>query len=286
MRNKWTYDSCKEFALKCTTRNQFKQNYFYAWRAMHYYKWVDDLTKHMEVVGNTKKRCVYVYMFPENKVYIGLTYNINKRHNSHKNKGVLKNYITNNIYPSMISEGYIEIEDAMKLEQQTIEKYKKDGFVVLNTMKGGQVGTTKLLDYSIEEILKVSEQYQSRWEFQQKDSKIYDYAKRYKLLDKVCSHMFVLKKTFDLDEIVNEIKSCVSYTEFTQKYPSSYQKLANHKKLFVLELYHTKKNKSLSNDEIIEIGKKYKTKGEWIDSNERSKYETARSRKLLDIIFS
>jgi len=281
---KWTYELCESFAIQCKTRNEFKQRFRKAWRAMHNHNWVESLTKHMDIVGSHKKRCVYIYKFDNNQVYIGLTYNVSKRHRCHKEKGILKKFPNYDKLPEIISDGYINVERAMELEMSTIKKYKENGYIVLNTMKGGQIGTTKILNYSIDELLESAKKYTTRWEFQLKDSKIYDYAKRYKLLDDICGHMIVLHKKFDLHLIIEEIKSCTSYREFTIKFDLSYQKLYNHKMLYVIEQYHEKKCKSLTNEELIKIGKQYKTRGQWIDSKDRKHYETARTRKLLDLI--
>lgn len=215
----WTFEECRELALLCDTRNQFKQTYLNAYKSAHHNGWFDEITKHMYVVGNTKRRCVYVYILPDNSVYIGLTYNIKNRHNKHKIKGILSKIYKQYGFlnePKIISNGYIDIYDAMELEKNTITEYKENGYNVLNTLKGGQVGITTILNFSIEELKEDALSYNSRWEWQQKSSQKYDFAKRYKLLDIVCSHMEPLRKKRTLQDCIDEISHITEYSVFTQ----------------------------------------------------------------------
>ncbi len=218
-RTNWTFEQCKELALTCRTRNEFKQKYHNAWSAAHNHNWINDITTHMEIIGTIKKRCVYVYRLPENQIYVGLTYDMSKRHSKHKNKGILSQMFKKYnmvIEPEIVSNGYVDIEESIKMEIDLINEFKLNGFNVLNTMKGGQIGISKLLNYSIDELKSESIKYNNRWEFQQKSQKIYDYAKRYKLLDEICGHMTQLRKKQSKERCIETALKCQKYSDFTK----------------------------------------------------------------------
>lgn len=191
-----TFEEAKSEALKYKTRMEFKekngQMYSYCVRN----KILDEVCKHMKKIGNKYKRCVYVYEFNQCKTcYIGLTFNLKYRHWQHiiadKTSKVYKFCKEKNIKdPSvkMLSD-YIEHYKAAELEKYYIEKYKQDGWKVLNIAPGGSLGGNKKNEkVTIDLCKKNANKCKNLTEFAQK------FSYQYKLTKKNNWDDYVLKK--------------------------------------------------------------------------------------------
>ena len=80
----WTKEKCKDEALKFTKRVDFENGSGGAYNFATKNKWMDEICSHMKYIGNKVIRLVYVYEFIDKHVYVGLTYNIDIRNESHK----------------------------------------------------------------------------------------------------------------------------------------------------------------------------------------------------------
>lgn len=162
-----TKEKCRELALLCTSRKEFRKKYPGAYNNCQKNKWMDDFCFHMKKTGNYYKRSIYVYEFSDMSVYIGLTYNLDERTKNHlkdKKSGVYNHIkICKNYNIKQISD-YIDKELASKLEDETINRYKKDGWTILNKQKGGNLGGT-IVKWSKGECLKVGMKCKTRKEF-------------------------------------------------------------------------------------------------------------------------
>ena len=81
--NDYSYEDLLKIALKYKTNTEFMNANAGAYSTAVQRKIIDDITKHMVPVGSLFKRMVYVYEFPDNHVYVGLTYNQKKREYGH-----------------------------------------------------------------------------------------------------------------------------------------------------------------------------------------------------------
>jgi len=162
----WTYERCKVEALKYNTNYEFSKNSPTAYRKINNNNWLE-LKSHIEIIGDKFKRMIYVYEFEDNYAYIGLTCNIHRRNNEHisidGNSSVYKHIQKNNIYPKLIKiSDYIDVEEAMKLEGKTLEKYKNNKWVILNKSKTGSIGGSgMLLRWTKENVSKECDKYQT-----------------------------------------------------------------------------------------------------------------------------
>lgn len=134
---------CYEEALKYATRIEFSKNSYRHYKVAYRKKWLDEICFHMKPLGNLYKRCVYVYEFSDKSVYIGLTFNLEKRDNQHLNK---KTPVHNHMEKThthpirrILSE-YIDAIEAKQLEINTIIEYRNNGWNILNKSKGGELG--------------------------------------------------------------------------------------------------------------------------------------------------
>ena len=79
----WTKEKCAEEALKYGSRGIFYKKSGSAYTISRNNKWLDEICSHMIIIGNRMKRCIYAIEFVDNYVYIGLSYNAEKRFNTH-----------------------------------------------------------------------------------------------------------------------------------------------------------------------------------------------------------
>src|SRR5258708_7259486 len=127
----------------------------------------------MKLVGNKFKRLIYVFEFPDKSAYVGLTYNSQERESEHLNpkrlkKSAVYQYIQKSgLLPKFkeLSE-YIDWNIASQLEGECVEKYRKNGWIILNKYKTGALGGCTLI-WTKEKCLEDAKKYNSikEWRF-------------------------------------------------------------------------------------------------------------------------
>jgi hypothetical protein len=159
----WSYDKCKEEALKYNNRTEFQKKSACAYGKARQENWLDEICSHMKPLNGLKKRIVYVFEFDfdENNnrfFYVGLTYNSKERYNSHLLRGTLFDHIqkTKINFSYKILTDFIDEEEAQKKEFEILENYKNDGWIPLNKAKAGSLGYIKNFKWSKEKCLKLS----------------------------------------------------------------------------------------------------------------------------------
>jgi hypothetical protein len=186
----WTKEMAHEEAKKYNTRVEFKKGSPKAYSRASYHKWMDDITKHMHSLGNLYERMVYVYEFSDNHVYVGLTDNKKRRHKEHTNDKritpVSKHINETGLNPKYKEESsYIFAEEAQKLEQSTIDRYRNDGWIILNTNKAGGLGKYKQTELTMEIIRDMASNFTTRADFKRSHKNEYQLAQRYGWLQDV-----------------------------------------------------------------------------------------------------
>jgi hypothetical protein len=94
----WTKELCKLEARKYKTRTEWSKmngaSYQFALKQGE--EFLSAICTHMTIKGNAFKRMVYAYEFADNHVYVGLTYNEEKRRGEHliDKRGPVARYIT------------------------------------------------------------------------------------------------------------------------------------------------------------------------------------------------
>lgn len=118
----------------------------------------DKAFAHMKVLGDRKKRMIYAYEFPDHSVYIGLTYNYDKRDKEHKakeNSAVRRHIKKTGLTPiHKPLTNYLPVKDAQQKEGEYVDHYRSMGWTILNVKQTGGVGTitnkvedAKILEY-------------------------------------------------------------------------------------------------------------------------------------------
>ena len=137
-------ENCQIRALKYQTKTEFFKYSPHVYTISRKNGWLDDICQHMIPIGSKYKRCIYSYEFADNHVYVGLTYNLNKRkHNRDQDNcdavTIYKN--KTNLIPTIkqLTE-YLPVKDAIKLEGKYLRKYINEGWIALNRCKTGGIG--------------------------------------------------------------------------------------------------------------------------------------------------
>ena len=287
----WSDQMIIDEAKKYKTRREFEVKSPSACAIARTRKLMDIACAHMERVGNYSKRLVYAYEFPDNSVYIGLTYNKRVRHNDHISKPkspVYRKIAELKIEPKMIiiSDSYIDAESARILEDETISAYQKKGWIILNSIKAGGLGGTKTSGEKLykdkNDCLKEALKYSTKQEF--RESNAYAYRRAYDLqcLDEVCSHM--KSRTISFEECKIEALKYKNVSEFLAKANNYYHRayrmgwlndITSHMRRYVM----------WTPDLVAQEALKYSTRGEF-SKKASSAYGYAQSNNLLEKICS
>jgi predicted GIY-YIG superfamily endonuclease len=219
--NYWTFNLCQLEAKKYKTRTEFFKTSRSAYKSALKNNWLDDITKHMEILGSQFLRYNYVYEFSDNTVYIGITYNIKVRHNQHmSNNGSVKNHINKtNLTPKLIHDELKQLGEAISKEKEMINTYKRNGWVVLNKNSGGSAGSNKNV-ISLNECINEAIKYKDRVSFKNGSRKYYNCALKNNWLEKVCSHM---KQKWNRENCIMEAKKYKTKKEFYTNSQNAYR---------------------------------------------------------------
>jgi predicted GIY-YIG superfamily endonuclease len=218
----WTYEKCEESALKYDNKKDFRKNCSSAYNVIYSNNWYH-LLSHMKIVGNVYNKCIYVYEFPDNHAYIGLTYNIDNRildHRSNKNSSVYKYIKNTDLNPKIIKlTDYLPVKDAIEKEEYWVNIYKNKNWIVLNRIKTGAIGSnleilTKEYCGNLAKICK------SRTDFCNK----YNGAYRKSLKNEWIDEFFTPIEKITKDNCYNFSKLCKSRYDFYKKNQKLYTK--------------------------------------------------------------
>lgn len=124
----------------------------------------DEAYKDYEELHSNAKRMIYAFEFEETKsVYVGLTYKIERRKEQHlledETSAVYK-YIQESGITPVIKEltDYIDYKEASKEEGKWVEKYKQEGWTILNKAKTGGLGMVRKFNGLEEKISKLNKE--------------------------------------------------------------------------------------------------------------------------------
>ena len=264
----WTNEMIKFEAKKYNTLRDFKKESTSAYDAARVRGILHDVTSHMVPLGNLYKRFVYVYEFSSNHAYVGLTYDFKKRDCSHRKTGPVYNHICETglepVTKFVVSEP-ISVRDAQKLEESTIQIYKQNGWVLLNTAKPGALGGTNK-KWSKSDVQKEADKYNRRIDFQKFSNREYSAALRNGWLNEVCTHMVDDRFFWKFDDVMDISKQYHNLSDFYKNSSREYYAALRNGWLIQITSHMKKKHKwdelSLKNemlkyDSIADLKKNY-----------------------------
>jgi predicted GIY-YIG superfamily endonuclease len=205
---------------------QFKTNEPNIYRAAQGRKLLDKIKYKVGYIGNKLKRMVYVYEFSDKSVYVGLTYNENKRKSEHlsgRPTSVTNHINKTGLNPEYtnITNGYIDATDAAVLEEDLRLKYKSNGWNILNKRKGGGLGGNTI-KWTIDMIKEVANKCNSREEFKDTYPGAMNASKQKGIYDDVTQHMDYQLSYFKLEDIISIAKNYDTIQEFRKENESMY----------------------------------------------------------------
>lgn len=190
--HKWTRDECHELSLKYTCKRDFYKDNVNAYTYAYKHKFLDEICSHMIKLGGRYDKCVYVYEFPDNSAYIGITNDMVRRQNDRncRNFDTVTRYKNeNNLIPILKQlTNYINVEDAIALEEEFVNKYKKLGWKVLNKIKTGGIGG-EILYWTKERCLEECKKHKSKSEFNMKSKGAYNSARKHGWIPEIYNHL-------------------------------------------------------------------------------------------------
>lgn len=269
----WTYEKCKEIALKYKSRSEFSKskNDCTAYSVICQNKWYE-LLNHIKRKMTLKKRHIYAYEFPQSNVaYIGLTCDIKRRHAQHlgveqnRKKSPVLSYIEKSgEYPTfkVLTRRPLNEENAPKKEDECIKKYKQDGWVMLNKAKAGSLGGVYKWKY--DKIFEISKTCKTMKEFNKKVPFWARKSVNKEQLHDITKNLTNEIITWTYDKCKEVASWCKNQSEFQKKYPGAHKYAIRTHILYVL-FPHTqndlKKIEFNDYDKCMELGLKYnKTK--------------------------
>jgi len=189
---KWTYEKCKEEALKYLHKSTFCEESPVSYRIVLKNKWIE-LLSHMVPLGNRYNRLLYVYEFSDNYFYVGLTGNIKRRNIQHISKdinsSVNKHITKTSLTPILIIKSeYIYYKDAIKMEENIYNEYISNKWHPLNVVKTGGIGSSNL-KWTFESCEIEALKYCSITDYQTNSPSSYNSALKCGWIDMICQHM-------------------------------------------------------------------------------------------------
>jgi predicted GIY-YIG superfamily endonuclease len=227
-----TIEDIKKIASQYEYLKDFYKNHPTEYNYAKHNGWLDDVIQNLKRLGNITKRAVYVWEFPDKSVYIGLTLDLKRRGGEHMEKdgasAVSKHILKTNTLPvqKIISDDYVGAEDAINLERCTIEKYRIDGWNILNRAKAGGLGCMPRI-WTKERVAQEALKYDNSKDFKEKSKGAYSAAQKNKWLKDLTKHFKRLKRmgiytSLSDDEIHSIAKKFKYSTDFISAFPSAY----------------------------------------------------------------
>jgi len=226
----WTLEEIREIAKQYPTKKEFKEGNpkAYGWAVTNLTpEEYDEITLHMEPLGNMANRMIYAFEFPDNSVYVGLTFNSKKRFEQHMKSiksAVNKYMVETGLTPifKKVTE-YLSKEEAVKKEGEIEEQYKNNGWKVLNVAKTGALGSS-IIKWTLDEIQKEALKYKTRNEFAKGSPSAYDSARRQGFLDDITKHMTLVKRNkYTYDELKDITSQYDKLVDFRTNHYGAYQ---------------------------------------------------------------
>lgn len=224
----WTKELCHQEALKYKLKSDFQKYSSSAFQIARKNGWLDEIRLHMIVLGDKYKRCIYAIEYSDNHVYIGLTYNLEKRFEQHKNNvnsASYKHQKKTGIEPKIIQlSNYIDSSLAANFEKESIKQYLKNGWIVLNKKQGGGLGGN-IFKWNKENCKIEAQKFECRKDFLKHSPSAYHVCRKNNWLDIFCKHMIEKRKSngyWDKETTAIEAKKYNTKRQFKMNCGSAY----------------------------------------------------------------
>ncbi|MDE3241704.1 MAG: GIY-YIG nuclease family protein [Nitrospirota bacterium] len=271
----WTETRILSEAKKHKTRTSFIKRAPGAYRCAVQLGILEQAYSHMPRVGSKYKRAIYAFEFPDKTVYVGLTFNFERRYREHMGKSGLLKEKTRQLGHTFVKfDRWYEKDIAAIKEQEQIEEYLRQGWTVLNKAKAGGLGKDKF--WTIEMIEREAAKYSSIYDFRTKAPKAYSAASRMGILKKMTKNLTARMRPhgyWNLTAIAKEAKKYTSRSSFQKESPSAHQAA---KRLGIFEQvckHMIRKSVPVgywTKERILSISRKYPTLSDFLKNEDRA----------------
>ena len=284
--------NCKIIAEKFETRSEFQKFENGRWYSYARRNGIlDEVCCHMKKRGNRTKRCIYIAKFSDNFLYVGLTWNPKERWSVHltdENSAIYLHEQETGLKPIFeVVHDFVNQEEAGKLEGDYIEKFRNEGWYILNRAKAGALGGGPA--YTKEEVLKAAAKYTTLKEFREKDSGHYEAGYRSDYWNEVREICHPLEHTdYTKEELLGISCRYESLSEFKKNELRAYQAAQRKRILSQIRAMMKEESKEChiwTEDELMSAVKQCKTKKELRDKFPRQ-YDSISRRKDRQKFFS
>lgn len=279
------FQNCYNEALKYKTRTEFAKKSGACWNSARKNGWLDKFTwlKDERIDFITDKiDSVYVYEFIEqHAAYIGRTLMRTQKERDKHHLFVLDSVSSyarekNLPLPEMrILEDKLTLKEGVEKEAYWIEKYRIDGWNVLNRAKAGAIGALHQISYTYDKCFEEALKYEYYSDFVKKSRAFYRVSYRNGWIDDFTwlKKVQVRKvKTWTYDMCKEESLKYTSRNEFMKNCSGAYAVARKNKWLddFVWLVPQIHPAGYWTYDRCAEESKKYKTIAEWRKKNQMS----------------
>lgn len=291
---KWTQERCREEALKYTSQRDFYEGSKNAYYASYRNGWLKDYAWFVgPTIPDKPIYVVYRYYDKEsNTIYVGLAKNMKRRHYEHCHgfikHGERKYDVVNRFFDSIgkaipeptILKDNLFASDAQKYEGLYIDKYKNEGFNVLNLAKAGSLGG--LGKWSKEKCFDEAQKYDSRSAFSQGSHGAYKAALANGWMDDYTWFEKLWEKKWDYESCYSEAQKYKSRSEFDTNNAAAYNAARKNGWLKDYTWFAAPKTtKKWNRDTCFKEAQKYKTRSQFKNGSIGA-YTAARKNGWLD----
>ena len=250
----WTLQDAKKEAKKYRTKKEVIDNNNHLFRWIKKHKWERKCYSHMKEF-NLSKRHIYAEEFENSKtVYVGLSCQVERRHNAHIGKEKRYGKVVSPVYHHMKETGEkpklkiltrrpVNSENAVEREDYYINKYKSDGWHLLNQAPAASLGSMrpKWTYEKFEEMkkgCKTQEEYHKKLDWRRALLKEGWWEKLTSDLPIKSKSGRVPHTRWTLEEALEVAKKCKNAQELQKKYSGAYKIiLRNGGRMAMREIY-------------------------------------------------
>ena len=222
----WTLENCKKDAKRFKNIRDWR-NSGGAYYAAQKRGWLKICCAHMQRLGNRFFRALYAFEHTDKSVYVGLTCDYDERYSSHMNRNKIlieKRKMGGQIF---VKFGIFYPKNiAGQKEEELIEKYKNDGWTILNKSKAGALGGNSIR-WTFKACMADAQKYEYSRDWEKNSRGAFHAAQRNGWLSKCRKHMKELTKPknfYTKAECKKIAKKYVNRGEWKNGHPYSWGK--------------------------------------------------------------
>jgi hypothetical protein len=234
---------------------------------------MNEICKHMRTIGNRKLRQLYAFEHPDRTAYVGHSADAHYRKEQHLNHkrtdkiGKILRQKRNEFGAGQIWKvfpGWYTETEAQIQEKELYEHYEKNGWTLLNSKSalGALGGTTT--KWTLEKCLEVSLKCRKRSEIQKRFPSAYNAIRENGWKQQCYAHMGKGKTIKHSEEhLLSVIGKVKSLHELAEKYPQENRAIRKRPQFREWTKHLTRQRKRYTDQEILNISKKFKTRMEF-----------------------